>query len=135
MESIKARGMDVFYEEYVLNYQIPATDHKYTCDFVLGNGILVETKGIFDIDDRKKHVLIREQYPDLDVRFVFSNWNAKIRKGSKTSYKMWCEKNGIKCANKEIPLSWYKEKPRPIPSCLVRKEERINGKDKNKTKT
>lgn len=103
----------VQFEKYFLEYTIPASVHKYTPDFVLPNGIIIESKGLFESDDRKKHLLIKAQYPHLDIRFVFSNPNQKLYKGSKTSYADWCEKNGFKYAKKLIPLEWLKEKVRP----------------------
>jgi hypothetical protein len=92
-----------------INYIVPATNHSYLPDFKLPNGIIVETKGRFVLADRKKHKLIKEQFPDLDIRFVFSNSNAKLSKGSKTTYAMWCEKLDIKYADKSIPESWLLE--------------------------
>jgi hypothetical protein len=50
--------------------------------------------------------LIREQHPELDIRFVFSNQNAKLYKNSPTSYAQWCEKHGFLYAHKAIPDSW-----------------------------
>ena len=52
----------------------------YTPDFVLDNGIIIETKGIFDSADRRKHREIQRQHPELDIRFVFSNasFNGRI---------------------------------------------------------
>jgi len=93
----------------IVKYVIPASDHTYLPDFKLPNGIIVETKGRFVLADRKKHKLIKEQYPDLDIRFVFSNSNTKISKGSKTTYASWCEKLGIPYADKTIPQSWLDE--------------------------
>ena len=58
----------------------------YTPDFQLDNGILIETKGIFDSEDRNKHIQVRSQHPELDIRFVFSNAKGKLYKGSKTTY-------------------------------------------------
>ena len=58
----------------------------YTPDFILKNGIIIETKGIFDSADRRKHREIQRQHPELDIRFVFSNANAKIYKGAKSRY-------------------------------------------------
>jgi len=103
------RGVGYRYEEVKLPYVQPETSHKYTPDFLLPNGIYVETKGIFAIEDRKKHLLIKEQYPGLDIRFVFSRSKAPIRKGSKTTYADWCEKNGFQYADKLIPKSWTDE--------------------------
>ena len=51
---------------------------KYKPDFVLPNGIIIETKGQFLSSDRTKHKLIAKQNPLLDIRFVFSNPNTKI---------------------------------------------------------
>lgn len=92
-----------------IKYVKPATNHTYLPDFKLPNGIIVETKGRFLLADRKKHLLIKEQHPELDVRFVFSNSAGKISKGSKTTYADWCTKNGFKYADKEIPQSWLDE--------------------------
>ena len=96
------------YEEKknIVKYTIPTSEHTYLPDFKLPNGIIVETKGRFVIADRKKHALIKEQHPELDIRFVFSNSNAKLSKGSKTTYAMWCDKLGIIYADKSIPDSW-----------------------------
>jgi hypothetical protein len=98
------------YESFKISYVIPATNHTYLPDFKLPNGIIVETKGRFILQDRKKHLLIQKQYPNLDIRFVFSNSKVKISKGSKTTYADWCEKHGFKYADKLIPKSWFNEK-------------------------
>ena len=50
----------------------------YTPDFLLDNGIICEAKGLFDNDDRRKHLAIQKQHPELDIRFVFSNAQAKL---------------------------------------------------------
>ena len=81
----------------------------YTPDFELDNGIIIETKGKFDPDDRRKHLEIKKQHPELDIRFVFSNAKAKLYKGAKSSYGDWCTKNGFLYADKEIPQEWIDE--------------------------
>ena len=98
------------YEVTQVKYIKPQTNHKYTVDFTLPNGILIETKGRWTTEDRKKHLLIKDQHPELDIRFVFMNPKGKIRKGSKTTYADFCDKNGIIWADKQIPKAWYKEK-------------------------
>lgn len=98
------------YEAFKITYTIPAKDHTYTPDFLLPNNIIVESKGLFDSDDRAKHLLVKKQHPKLDIRFVFSNPKAKIYKGSKTTYADWCDKHGYKYASKLIPMSWLNEK-------------------------
>jgi hypothetical protein len=107
-EALKQVGIDGEYEQHKIKYTIPATNHIYTPDFKLPNGIFVETKGRFLLDDRKKHILIKEQHPELDIRFVFQNSKGKIRKGSKTSYADWCIKYGFLYADKTVPVDWLK---------------------------
>lgn len=74
------------------------------------NGIIIETKGRFMTADRQKHLMIQQDHPDLDIRFVFNNPNARISKTSKTTYAKWCEKYGFKYAKGSIPEAWLKER-------------------------
>jgi Phage endonuclease I len=108
-QQIEGKGIVVQYESEKIPYIVPASQHTYNPDFRLPNGIIVETKGRFVAADRKKHQLVKEQHPNLDIRFVFSNSKNKISKNSKTTYGMWCEKNGYKYADKEIPEEWFLE--------------------------
>lgn len=82
----------------------------YTPDFILQNGIIVEVKGRFTSDDRRKHVAIKQQHPNLDIRFVFENSRRKLSKGAKSTYATWCEKNKFLYADRVIPEEWLKEK-------------------------
>ena len=104
--ALKEHGIDGEYEQHIIEYVKPETKHKYHPDFKLPNGIFVETKGRFLTDDRKKHLLIRAQSPELDIRFLFQNSKSKISKGSKTTYADWCIKYGFKFADKVIPADW-----------------------------
>ena len=92
---LKDKGIQFTYEEDKLLYLIPVSEHTYTPDFKLikidGSPMYIETKGYWDAEDRKKHFLLKDQYPDLDLRFVFQNPKGKIRKGSKTTYADVCE--------------------------------------------
>ena len=81
----------------------------YTPDFVLENGIIIEAKGRFIPSDRSKHLLIKEQNPSLDIRFVFYNSNQKLNKRSKTTYGDWATRHGYKWSNKVIPEEWLYE--------------------------
>ena len=106
---IESKGMVVEYETEKVDYIIPASSHTYNPDFKLPNGIRVETKGRFVLADRKKHLLVKQQHPELDIRFVFTNSKNKINKKSKTTYADWCDKNGFKYADKVIPDEWFTE--------------------------
>ena len=101
------------YEQSVIRYTKPITHHRYTPDFVVelksGKTLIIETKGRFTAVDRKKHLLLQDQHPELDIRFVFQNSKAKLSKASKTTYAMWCDRYGFKYADKEIPLAWLNE--------------------------
>jgi hypothetical protein len=103
---LKRSGVAFEYETVKLEYQKIAT---YTPDFILPNGIIIEAKGVWTVEDRTKHLLVREQHPHLDIRLVFMNAFNKIRKGSNTTYARWCEKKNILYANKTIPKSWLSQ--------------------------
>ena len=113
-KALTEAGVPFTYEETKIRYIKPASEHQYTPDFVLDNGIIVETKGRFLIADRKKHMLIKRQQPHLDIRFVFSNSNQKLNKGSYTTYAQWCVKNGFQYSDKTIPRDWLLERRRKV---------------------
>lgn len=108
-EWLTARKIKFGYEDQVIKYEKPAKIARYTPDFSLANGIIVETKGRFLTADRQKHLLIQKQHPELDIRFVFSNSKARISKQSKTTYADWCEKYGFIYADKQIPMEWIND--------------------------
>tara|TARA_Y100000996_G_scaffold199633_1_gene156588 strand:- start:3979 stop:4437 length:459 start_codon:yes stop_codon:yes gene_type:complete len=108
---LKQSGVPFRYEakEDRIEYVKPAKLSRYSPDFVLPNGIIIETKGRFVTADRQKHLLIQDQQPDLDIRFVFSNSRQKISKQSKTTYAMWCFTHGFQFSDKAIPEDWLRE--------------------------
>jgi hypothetical protein len=108
-KAIEAQGQPVRFETFKIPYRVPETRHTYCPDFLLTNGILVEAKGIFDSTDRAKHLFVRAQYPDLDIRFVFTRSASPINPGSKTTLAEWCVKHGYQFADKMIPVSWFSE--------------------------
>lgn len=101
-------GIDPLYEKLKLPYRVEK-DCKYTPDFPVSRRIIIETKGRFLTSDRMKMLLIKKQYPHLDIRFVFTNSKARISKTSKTTYASWCIHNGFKYADKTVPPDWIKE--------------------------
>lgn len=61
------------YEKTRLSF-VPKIKH-YTPDFYLVDyDFYIETKGLFIASDRAKHLLIKEQHPDLDIRFIFQTY-------------------------------------------------------------
>jgi hypothetical protein len=110
---LRLQGVPFSFEEVVVPYvKRPAT---YTVDFLLKkNGILIETKGWFLSEDRTKHLLVKQQHPDLDIRFVFARHNSPLRAGSRTTYSTWAEKHGFAWAQASIPRAWIEEPPCPV---------------------
>ena len=104
-EALERDGCTDFeYETWVIEYDRP---QQYKPDFILPNGIIIEAKGRFESKDRTKHLLVREQHPDLDIRFVFAQDNP-LNKGSKSRYSDWCQKHGFQYAFLKVPKEWLK---------------------------
>jgi len=112
-ESLLQSKKSFGYETQKLSYIRPATNHTYTPDFVLqkksGETMYIETKGRWVKVDREKMDFVFQQHPDIDIRFVFQNPNAKLYKGSKTTYAQYCDKKGWLWSKKEIPQQWLDE--------------------------
>ena len=108
-EMLKKKKGKYTYEETKIKWE-DYRIRKYTPDFILHNGIVIETKGRFTREDRRKHLAIKRQYgKEYDIRFVFSNSRSKLDKGAKSTYGEWCTKNGFLYSDKEIPQEWIDE--------------------------
>lgn len=112
---LKREGVGYVYEEIVVPYKVPSRDAKYVTDFSCGP-IILEIKGVFGhrgrggARERQKYILVKEQHPNLDIRFVFQNASKPIYKGSKTTYAKWADDHGFPWADKgTVPASWIKE--------------------------
>jgi hypothetical protein len=88
---LKDNKVHFVYEGMKIKFELPTQKKSYTPDFPINDRFIVEAKGAFNSADRKKHKLIREQHPELDIRFIFSNSKTKIGKKSLTTYGKWCE--------------------------------------------
>jgi hypothetical protein len=108
-KQLEAAGIDCEYEGVTLPYTQPEEHRRYTPDWILANGIVIEAKGPWETADRKKIKLIKSQYPELDLRMVFSRSKTCISKKSKTTYAIYCETIGLPYADKLIPESWLSE--------------------------
>lgn len=111
-------GVSFTYEDQVIEYLRPEKIARYTPDFLIttstGTQFYLEAKGRFLTADRQKHLLVRKQRPDLDIRFVFSRSKERISKKSKTTYADWCEKHGFLYADETVPKAWLKEAPKNV---------------------
>ena len=74
-------GPIIIKEMTILEFKEILKEHQNSPNpilFRLDNGIIIETKGAFNSADRKKHKLIKEQHPELDIRFMFEKkWHDK----------------------------------------------------------
>ena len=111
-DKIKSFGHDVCYEQHKIKYVQPEKPRSYTPDFKITTKdgfFYIESKGRWTVEDRKKHLWIKEQHPALDIRLVFQNCNTKLYKGSPTTYADFCIKHNLVYACKEIPDEWLRE--------------------------
>jgi hypothetical protein len=105
--SLIEKGYKFEYEKTKVTF-VPKP-RTYTPDFYFPEtNIYVETKGHLDKGDRVKMLLVKEQNPDLDIRFVFVRASNKIYKGSRTTYADWATKHGFEWAEGSIPDDWCK---------------------------
>ena len=99
------------YESMVVKYVVPETRRSYTPEFILANGVIIESKGYpFSSKDRAKMLYVREQHPELDIRLLFQK-DLKLSKTSKTSYTDWAKKHGFiyhVSPQGHIPKEWLK---------------------------
>lgn len=118
-KQLHACGMKFKYEQYSYQFGVRIPNcvcatcggkvveriRWYTPDFFLSNGVVIEAKGRFTGDDRKKLLAVRAEHPNLDVRLIFQRDNT-LSKGSKTRYSEWCRKNDFMYSIKEVPEEW-----------------------------
>lgn len=112
-ECCQKYGHPVEYEPIKLSYTLQKT---YTPDFRLKNGIIIEAKGRFDADMRRKMLAVKRGHPNLDIRFVFQNAQNKLSKKAKMRYWEWCDLHNYKWAEGSIPPAWFKEKRSSVKS-------------------
>jgi hypothetical protein len=72
--------------------------------------LIVEAKGRWTADDRKKMCFVTEQSPDLDIRILFERDNTLTKSPRSKTYTQWCAMKGIKCAvGRKVPEEWLDE--------------------------
>ena len=111
---LRNRGVSYEYEpdHEVLDYVI---EHEYHPDIALVNGILIEVKGFFLVEDRRKMIAVRKQNPEKDIRLLFQNSSSPVegavrrKDGTKLTNREWAEKQGFKWASRVVPQGWIDE--------------------------
>ena len=116
-ESLESEGIPWDYEPEKFSYQL---QHDYLPDFRIktrgGRTIHIEFKGWTpgweSGSDRTKLLAVRDAYPLLDLRIVWSTAafaRRPIRRGGKTTNEQWAEKHGFKSSAARVPLGWLDE--------------------------
>ena len=114
-KDLNRRGIPFEYENTKIIYEVPARVTRYVPDFYIKDtDIYIETKGRMSPKDRTKHLLIKEQHPDLDIRFVLQNHKVTISPNSKTTVGEWLTKKGFLWSSKVIPIEWLTKDSKKI---------------------
>jgi hypothetical protein len=97
------------YEAVTLTYQ--HAPQKYTPDFILPNGFIVEFKGKMTAEVRKKLVSIKRSNPEKKIGIVFQKANNKLSsRPNATRYWEWAEANGYLWSEAYVPKAWTTKK-------------------------
>ena len=98
-------------KDSTLHYTKPARRAKYIPDFVLKNGIIVESKGRLTATDRAKMLQVKADNPESDIRFLFQRANNRItRSPNSMTYWQWAEKHDFRWYEGDnIPQEWFDE--------------------------
>ena len=103
------RGIAYEYEPCKLPFTVK---RNYIPDLKIGD-VYVEVKGYFRSEAQRKMRNIKEQHPELDIRFLFQRNNspvqgAKKRKdGTKMTCAEWAEKHNFIYSEGMIPDEWF----------------------------
>jgi predicted nuclease of restriction endonuclease-like RecB superfamily len=100
--------MKLTYEYEPQNYVVQV-EVTYKPDWVVqgrSGPVIIEGKGYFRDEDRKKVLAFTQQYPEYRYHIVFERDNP-IYKGSKYRYSDWCEKHSISYSIKSLPKGLF----------------------------
>ena len=81
--------------------------------FVMSDGMIVESVSYLLKQDCRKYLLLREQYPNLDIRFIFESADKYVSGGDGLTLAEWAASNKFHWANKLFPLEWMIETTDP----------------------
>lgn len=126
---LEGKRVKFLYEERTLKipYTVPASEHDYLPDFFLkkkdGTIMYIDYKGVWDLEDRRKHLLVQQQHPNLDIRMVFERDPRKQyigAKGKSATYADICTKGSGRGPWKDfsLPFTWVKKERGRDPEYL-----------------
>ena len=95
LKHLKRAKVEFSYESERIPYTIYGT---YTPDFYINGSWLLECKGHFRREDKRKLAAVKHCNPTLDIRILFYSYNARHIK--------WAVKHGFPYAIETIPTEW-----------------------------
>ena len=99
-------GYAAEYESGKFQYVLPP--RRYTPDFKIGD-FFIEIKGWLSSSDRTKLLSVMKSNPELPLFVALQQPHQPIRKGSKTSVCMWCQKHHIHWCPTPIPAEFLRQ--------------------------
>ncbi len=104
---LASRGISFTYEKERIEYTV---EHVYIPDFYLEDmHFVVEAKGYFPPEDRRKLIAIKRTNPFLDIRIVFQR-DSKLGTGpNPLTCLKWAKKHGFRAAIGFVPKAWLEE--------------------------
>lgn len=108
---LSQRRIEFGYEELTLFYTVP---HVHKTDFTItksdGTPMIIEAKGYFSADDRRKTLAVLADNEDIDYRFLFQNAKLRLTRAKRSStYGQWCNRHNIRWAEGTVPGGWLLE--------------------------
>ncbi|MEM4547065.1 MAG: hypothetical protein QW328_09965 [Nitrososphaerota archaeon] len=89
---LQEKNIKFKYEPFSLKYVL---EKRYSPDFMIeGSGFVIECKGNFTGEDRKKLLAVRAMNPHVEIKLLFMRDN-KLHRKSKMRYSDWAEKHGF----------------------------------------
>jgi Phage endonuclease I len=102
--NLSSRGIKFRYESQQVPYVLERT---YNPDFeMVDHGFFIEAKGLLDRDSKAKMAAVKQQHPEIDIRFVFMQAAKRIPRTRQT-HAQWAEKHGFKWAEGTAPEEWF----------------------------
>ena len=106
---LTSRGIAFDYECDRIYYEIPKI---WVPDFRLHTkpkAIIIEAKGYFPPEDRRKMIEVKRANPELDIRIVFQR-DGKLGTGPRPlTCLSWAKRHGFRAAIGFVPKAWLEE--------------------------
>lgn len=119
-QQLEEAGVEFEYEKYTYTFDVPVgqrlvcdecggnsivREKRYTPDFFLPNGMVIEAKGKLLAEHRRVFEAFKLAFPEEDFRLIFMRDNL-LRKRGKHRYSDWARSAGIRYSIGRIDPEW-----------------------------